>query len=91
MVLTGSTVSNVITATFRGNYVPTQLLGRVTASSRFLVFGTGTLGAVTAGALASTFEIRTAMWSLAIVFAITRALPLATSIRTLRDFPAYRA
>jgi hypothetical protein len=47
-VLTGSTVSNIITATFRGNYVPVHLLGRVTAASRFLVFGTGPLGAATA-------------------------------------------
>lgn len=91
VVLTGSTVANIITATFRGNYVPVQLLGRVTASSRFLVFGTGPLGAVTAGALATTFGIRTAMWALAVLFACTRTLPLATRIRTMRDFPAYRA
>jgi MFS family permease len=91
VVLTGSTVSNVITATFRGTYVPVQLLGRVTASSRFLVFGTGPLGAVTAGALATAFGIRAAMWTLAVVFALTRTLPLATSIRGLRSFPAYGA
>ncbi|MGY4773367.1 MFS transporter [Kribbella sp. CWNU-51] len=90
VVLTGSTVSNIITATFRGSYVPVQLLGRVTASSRFLVFGTAPLGAATAGALATTFGIRTAMWALAILFAFTRTLPLATSIRPLRDFPTYR-
>jgi MFS family permease len=89
VVLTGSTVSNVITATFRGNYVPVELLGRVTASSRFLVFGTAPLGAAVGGAFATAFGIRAAMWALAAMFAITRLLPLATPIRTFRDFPSY--
>ena len=31
------------------------------------------------------------MWALAVLFAFTRTLPLATSIRPLRDFPTYRA
>ena len=91
IVMTGSTVSNIITATFRGNYVPAHLRGRVTAASRFLVFGTVPLGAATGAALATTLGIHTAIWALAILFTCTRLLPLATSIRTLRDFPAYDA
>jgi hypothetical protein len=87
VVLLGSTVSNVVTATFRGTYVPVGLLGRVTAASRFLVFGTGPLGAVAAGALASQFGIRAAMWTLAVLFAVTRAIPLAASTRSVREFP----
>ena len=41
--------------------------------------------------IAEAFGIRTAMWALAVLFAFTRTLPLARSIRTLRDFPAYGA
>jgi hypothetical protein len=49
--------------------------------------GTIPLGAATAGALATAFGIRTAMWALAILFAVTPLPLLATSMRTMRDFP----
>lgn len=40
IALAGATVSNVMTMTFRGTFVPAYLLGRVTAASR--IFGIGT-------------------------------------------------
>jgi MFS family permease len=86
-VLAGSTMSGVITVTFRGNYIPAHLLGRVTAATGFVVSGTVPLGAATAAALATAFGIRTAMWALAIGFAVTPLPLLATSMRTMRDFP----
>ncbi len=89
VVLGGSTMSGVITVTFRSNYIPANLLGRVTAATRFVVSGTIPLGAVTAGVLATAFGIRTAMWALAILFAVTPIPLLGTSMRTLRDFPAH--
>jgi hypothetical protein len=88
-VLAGSTMSAVITVTFRGNYIPAHLLGRVTAATRFVVSGTIPLGAATAGALATAFGIRTAMWVLAILFAVTPLPLLATSMRSMRDFPTH--
>lgn len=87
VALAGATMSNVMTMTFRGNFVPAHLLGRVTAASRIFVFGTIPLGAVTAGILASTLGIQAAMWTLAVLYVITPLPLLTTPARTLRDFP----
>ncbi len=87
IVSAAATMSNVMTMTFRGNFVAAHLLGRVTAASRIFVFGTIPLGAATAGLLASALGIRAAMWALAVLYVITPLPLLATSARTLRDFP----
>jgi MFS family permease len=91
VVLAGSAMSGVITFTFRGNYIPAHILGRVTAATGFVVSGTVPLGAATAAALATAFGIRTAMWALATLFAVTPLPLLATSLRTMRDFPTQPA
>nr|BFE61259.1 MFS transporter [Dactylosporangium thailandense] len=88
LALAGATMSNVMTMTFRGNFVPAHLLGRVTAASRIFVFGTVPFGAATAGLLASALGIRPAMWVLAVLYVIAPLPLLATEARTLRDFPA---
>jgi MFS family permease len=90
VVSAGATMSTVMTMTFRGNFVPAHLLGRVTAASRIFVFGIVPIGAATAGVLASALGIRAAMWILAVLYVITPLPLLATSARTLRDFPAQR-
>jgi hypothetical protein len=77
-----------MTMTFRGNFVPAHLLGRVTAASRIFVFGTVPFGAATAGLLASALGIRSAMWALAVLYVIAPLPLLATEARTLRDLPA---
>jgi MFS family permease len=91
VVLAGATVANVMTMTFRGNFVPAHLLGRVIAASRLFVFGTIPLGAATGGLLASALGIRAAMWVLAVIYAMTPLPLLATSVRALRDFPVREA
>lgn len=90
IVMASATMSGIITVTFRGNYIPAHLLGRVTAATRFVVSGTIPLGAAVAAALATALGIRTAMWALAILFAVTPLPLLATPMRTMRDFPALR-
>jgi MFS family permease len=87
VVLAGQAMAGVITFTFRANYIPPRLLGRVTAATGFVVAGTVPLGAATAGLLATVFGIRTALWALAALFAVTPLFLLATSLRTRRDFP----
>ncbi|MET8004259.1 MFS transporter [Nonomuraea glycinis] len=87
VVMLGATISATVTATFRVNYIPAHLLGRVTAVSRFVISGTVPLGAATAGVLATSFGIGAAMWVLATFFAVTPLLLLATSMRSMRDFP----
>jgi MFS family permease len=88
VVMLGATMSGTVTATFRVNYIPAHLLGRVTAVSRFVISGTVPLGAATASVLATAFGIGAAMWVLATFFAVTPLLLLATSMRGMRDFPA---
>ncbi len=88
IALAGAAMSNVMTTTFRGNFVPAHLLGRVTAASRIFVFGTAPFGAATAGILASALGIRSAVWALAVLYVITPVPLLATEARTLRDLPA---
>jgi MFS family permease len=87
VVLAGLGMGGVITFTFRANYIPPHLLGRVTAATGFVVAGTVPLGAATAGALATAFGIRAALWALAALFAVMPNFLLATSLRTMRDFP----
>jgi MFS family permease len=87
VVLAGLAMSGVITFTFRANYIPPHLLGRVTAATGFVVVGTVPLGAATAAALATAFGIRAALWALAALFAVMPNFLLATSLRTMRDFP----
>jgi MFS family permease len=88
VVVAGATMSGVMTMTFRGNFVPAHLLGRVTAASRIFVFGTIPLGAATGGLLASAFGVRATMWTLAVLYVLAPLPLLATSARRLRDFPA---
>jgi MFS family permease len=90
VVLAGSALAGVLTFTFRANYIPAHLLGRVSAATGFVVAGTVPLGAATAAALATAFGIRPAMWALAALFAVTPLFLLATSLRTLRDFPSHQ-
>lgn len=87
VTMTGTMMSNVITMTFRANIVPAEVLGRVTAASRFFVLGTIPLGAATAGFLASEFGTRTAMWTLACLYAATPLMLLTTPARTIRELP----
>ena len=51
-------VANVIAASFRQEYCPPSMLGRVTASMRFLAFGMIPLGALLAGALGTALGVR---------------------------------
>ncbi|GAA3227698.1 MFS transporter [Dactylosporangium siamense] len=88
IALAGATMSNVMTMTYRGSFVPAHLLGRVTAASRIFVFGAVPLGAATAGLLASTLGVQAAMWTLAVLYVIAPLPLLATEARTDRDFPA---
>lgn len=53
---------NVIVASFRQQYCPPELLGRVTASMRVVNYGTMPVAAVLAGALATAAGLRTTMW-----------------------------
>ena len=63
------------------------MLGRVTASMRFLVFGTIPLGALIAGSLA-TAPTRPALWVILACYALSGALLATPAMRSQRNLPA---
>lgn len=86
--LAGVLVYNVTIGAFRQAYCPSAILGRVVASMRFVLFGTMPLGALSAGALASAFGPRTAIWVLTAGTVLPAVVLTASPLRALRDLPA---
>ncbi|MGW2595470.1 MFS transporter [Streptomyces sp. NPDC001515] len=89
-VVAGVVAGNIIKAGFQQRYCPPDLLGRLTASTAFLSYGTIPVGALLGGVLGTTLGLRTAM-------ALTTAgVPLAalilffSPVRRARDLPTSR-
>ena len=74
LIACGLVVGNVIIGSFRQQYCPPSLLGRVTASMRFLGYGMIPLGALLAGALGTALGVRDAMWIVQVIFAASGLL-----------------
>jgi len=78
-------VLSILTRTHRHRVVPPDLLPRVMATVRFISWGVVPLGALAAGAAATAFSPRAALWA-TVVAATLPAIVLWTSrIRTLRE------
>ncbi|MEV6207250.1 MFS transporter [Kitasatospora sp. NPDC051914] len=87
-VLCGAVVYNVAQVSFRQSVCPPELLGRMNATMRFLVWGTLPLGALAGGAVADAAGPRAALWVCALGF-LAVPLPLLFSpLRGMRDLPA---
>ncbi len=63
------------------------MLGRITASQRFLTFGSAPVGALLAGALATVVGIRFTLWVLMIAMAVSTVLLFNRPIMINRDLP----
>ncbi len=87
LIAGGLAVGNVIVGSFRQQYCPPSLLGRVSASMRFLGYGMVPLGALLAGALGTVLGVRDALWIVQGIFAATAVLLLTPRIRAARDLP----
>jgi MFS family permease len=87
VLLIGVLIYNVTVSAFRQAYVPSQLLGRVVATMRFVLFGTMPLGALLGGTLASLLGARTAVWLLIIGNLIPIFVLYFSPLRTMRDLP----
>jgi MFS family permease len=87
LVAGGIVIGNVILGSFRQAYCPPAMLGRVTASMRFLTFGAIPLGALLAGALGTVLGIRNGLWAVLAIFAASGLFLLSRDIRTARDLP----
>jgi MFS family permease len=87
LVAAAIVVGNVILGSFRQHYCPPALLGRVTASMRFLAFGMIPLGALLAGALGTALGPRGGLWVVQAIFAGSAAFLLTPRIRSARNLP----
>jgi Major Facilitator Superfamily len=88
VVAGGITVGNVIVRSFLQGYCPPSMLGRVTASMRFLAQGAIPLGALLAGALGTALGVRNGLWVILVIFAGSGSFLLTSHIRTVRNLPA---
>jgi MFS family permease len=83
----GVTVANIILATFRQVYCPPGMLGRVTATMRFVIMGTSPFGALAGGALGTWLGPRHALWVVLSILAISGAPLLGPGFTRHRDLP----
>ncbi len=83
----GVVAGNVIKAGFQQRYCPPELLGRLTASTAFLNYGTIPLGALLGGWLGTVFDLRTAMWITTAGVPLAALVLLFSPIGRSRDLP----
>ena len=87
LVAGGISVANVIAGSFRQEYCPPAMLGRASASMRFLAYGMIPLGALLAGALGTALGVRNALWIVQVIFAASALFLLTPRIRRARRLP----
>jgi MFS family permease len=88
---TANVVYNITQVSFRQGLCPPELLGRMNASMRFLVWGTMPLGAFVGGVLGSTIGVRPTLLIAAIGGCFAFVPVFLSPLRTLRDLPSYAA
>ncbi|WP_078891847.1 MFS transporter [Streptomyces sp. NRRL S-350] len=87
VVLFGAVAYNVAQVSFRQSVCPPELLGRMNATMRFLVWGTLPLGALGGGIVADAAGPRAALWLCAAGFLLVPLPLLLSPLRRLRDLP----
>jgi MFS family permease len=88
LAYTGIAVGNIIIAAFRQSYSPPGMCGRVTATMRFLIFGTSPIGALLGGSLGTWLGVRNALWVLLGAVALSGTLLLTRALTSRRDLPS---
>lgn len=78
---------NVVKSTFLQSYCPPDLLGRLTATTSFVNYGTIPLGALLGGTLASLIGIEAALWITTAGVPLAGVVLLFSPIRSRRDLP----
>ncbi|MFI8941622.1 MFS transporter [Streptomyces syringium] len=86
-VALGVVAGNIIKAGFTQAYCAAEVLGRVTACSAFLNYGTLPLGALVAGGLGTWLGVRPTMWLMTVGMPLAALILCCSPIRTRRDLP----
>jgi predicted MFS family arabinose efflux permease len=81
-------ICNVLIGSFRQAYSPPGMLGRVSATMKFLTMGTSPLGALAGGVLAATIGPRAALWVLFAALTASGMLLLSRPFIRSRDLPS---
>jgi MFS family permease len=82
-------VYNITQVSFRQGLCPPQLLGRMNATMRFLVWGTMPLGGLLGGVLGQTIGVRQTLLVAAIGTALTWLPVYLSPLRTMRELPTW--
>lgn len=84
----GAVVVNIHRDSLRQSLIPADMQGRVSATMRFIEWGTLPVGAVLGGVLATQIGVRTTLLVAALGSVLSMAWILPSPIRTLRIAPS---
>ena len=82
-------VYNIAQVSFRQGLTPPELLGRMNATMRFIVWGTMPLGAFIGGILGSTIGIRETLFVSAVGMGLAWLPVFFSPLRRMRELPQY--
>lgn len=82
----GVTLYNICQVTYRQTVCPPHLLGRMTATMRFLVWGVLPLSGLLAGLLGELLGVRNALWLCAAALSVAPLVLLCSPLRRMREF-----
>ncbi|MDF3299496.1 MFS transporter [Streptomyces tropicalis] len=82
----GVTAYNICQVAYRQTVCPPHLLGRMTATMRFLVWGILPVSGLLAGALGQLAGVRGALWCLTAALSATPLILLCSRLRRMRTF-----
>jgi MFS family permease len=88
LVSVGQVIYNVTQVSFRQRLTPERLLGRMSATMRFLVWGTMPLGALAGGVLGQVWGVRNSLWILGGIGSLAFLPLLLSPMRSMRELPA---
>jgi MFS family permease len=88
---TGVVLYNITQVSFRQGLCPPDLLGRMNATMRFLVWGTLPLGGVIGGALGTLIGVRATLLVAAIGGGLAFLPVFLSPLRRMRELPSYSA
>ena len=85
----GVVVYNITQVSFRQGLCPPELLGRMNATMRFLVWGTMPLGGLLGGALGTIIGVRQTLLVAAVGGSLAFLPVFLSPLRRMRELPSY--